>query len=73
MHADLESIVCKSGGDPAMGHLPARSDWSARIIYIVTCYIVASQTYRQTDYNTSLPLAGEVIKKRNSSKSPGLC
>jgi len=23
------------------GHLPVRSDWSARIIYIVTCYIVA--------------------------------
>jgi len=23
------------------GHLRARSDWSARIIYIVTCYIVA--------------------------------
>ena len=26
----------------------------------VTCYIVAWQTYRQTEYNTSLPLAGEV-------------
>ena len=43
------------------GHLPARSDWSAQIVYIVTYYIVAWQTYRQTDYNTSLPLAGEVI------------
>ena len=43
------------------GHLPARSDWSARIIYIVTRYIVAWQTYRQTDCITSLPLAGEVI------------
>ena len=26
----------------------------------VTCYIGAWQTYRQTEYNTSLPLAGEV-------------
>jgi len=29
------------------GHLPARSDFSAWIDYIVTCYIVAWQTYRQ--------------------------
>ena len=44
------------------GHLPAKSDWSARISYIVyIVYIVAWQTYRQTDYNTSLPLAGEVV------------
>ena len=44
------------------GHLPARSDWSARIIYIIyIVYIVAWQTHRQTDCNTSLPLAGEVI------------
>jgi len=28
-----------------------------------TCYIVAWQTYRQTEYNTSLPLAGEVITR----------
>jgi len=42
------------------GHLPARSDWSARIIYIVyIVYIVALQTYRQT----SLPLSGEVINQ----------
>jgi len=27
---------------------------------LVTCYIVAWQTYRQTDCITSLPLAGEV-------------
>jgi len=42
------------------GKILAR-DWSARIGYIVTCYIVALQTCRQTEYNTSLPLAGEVI------------
>jgi len=28
---------------------------------MVTCYIGAWQTYRQTEYSTSLPLAGEVI------------
>jgi len=38
------------------GHLPARSDWSEQIMNIV-----AWQTYRQTDYHTSLSLAGEVI------------
>ena len=32
----------------------------------VTCYIVAWQTYRQTEYNTSLPLAGEVITTKGS-------
>ena len=49
------------------GHLPARSDCSARIDYIVTCYIVAWQTYRETDCITSLPLAGEVIKTTHSN------
>jgi len=48
------------------GHLPARSDWSAQIIYIIyISYIVAWQTYRQTDYNTSLPLAGEVTMTKH--------
>jgi len=35
----------------------------------VTCYIVAWQTYRQTEYNTSLPLAGKVNINFNNFKS----
>jgi len=46
-------VWCRSG------HLPARSDWSARINYIsyiiYIVYIAAWQTYRQTDCNTSPP------------------
>ena len=43
-------------GEIRSGHEILARDWSARIIY-------AWQTYRQTDCNTSLPLAGEVIKE----------
>jgi len=42
-------------GEIRSGHEILARDWSARIIY-------AWQTYRQTDCNTSLPLAGEVTK-----------
>jgi len=45
------------------GHEILARDRSARIIYVV--YIVAWQTYKQTDCNTLLPLAGEVINPQN--------
>jgi len=47
---------------------PNNRQEAARIVYIIyVIYIVAWQTYRQTDCNTSLPLAGEVIKMLASS------
>ena len=39
-------------------------DWSVQIMYIM---YMASVTERQTDYNTSLPLAGEVITSDHKS------
>jgi len=60
--AYLQTTATPTGmrSESRSGHEILARDWSARIMYIV-----AWQTYRQTEYNTSLPLAGEV-KIRNS-------